>query len=769
MKHILLSIIPVSAALCMAVACQNELTQDTPRETVKTITVHTCDADTKTAVYFDDAADKYKATWKAGDGIFLLEFSDGKTCYGQSELLTEDAVNAAFPVNFDEEPGEGPLQYLGVYPWIDDIVYATDPEWAELWGETTGTGRFGLVSSIPSYQCPSSDSFDPEADVLFSELKEYETRPDDITLAFARVGSIVKITLKGLPAGQIVSSGDLYYGDSWLAAGRAVYDPVTKKVAVAPDVIYIDPKGNNPKGGDPKGGYSNSSSIHFVPRNLVVDQNGEAVIWLRTLSGTLTDYFSLSVTVGSGYGPKGGYSNMLTYGKEVHLAKGKSISFKEGQITSFSVNMERQYDVDIYLASYTATAHEILLQCGCDLDGAIYETGSFGVIWDEDYDTVENLTVETASPDKVARLEWDENGYYLCGTIRNLKPSTVYYFRSFAILDGKAYYRDYPFSVKTDKEFAIPEAVDLGLPSGTKWASFNLGSTEPTMVGDYFAFGETTPAKSFYTYSNKYWEQTSYYDGTALKYADDMHYSNVLDLKMTLEPADDAATQLLGSSWRTPTVYDFEELIEYCDFESVQIEDGSYVDKYTARDGSGNYILLPLCGNWHWKKFYNDEHCYMTSSICHNLSNALYYYSCGSYHHSYTANSNDRCYFYNIRPVKGGTVREYEWTAHVEEKPLFLSSTAAELHADFYNEEAPDYDYSYEIQIESKSDANKNSFKLYDDEGVVSRYGKATLTDLVPGETYYYRAHWYGLKPDIYYTYIKEDYSEWRVFTMPAN
>lgn len=762
MKHILLSV----SALCLAVACQSELTQDAPKETVKTITVHTGGADSKTAVFYDENTGKYKSTWKAGDGIVLLEFSNDNTCYGLSGQLTEDAVNAAFPVNFDEDPGEGPLQYLGVYPWIDDIIYATDPEWAELWGETAETGRFGLVSSIPSYQCPSSDSFDSEADVLFSELKKYETRPDDITLAFARVGSIVKITLKGLPAGQTVSSGDLYYGDSWLAAGRAVYDPVTKKVAIAPAEVYIDPK--DPKGMDSKGGYS-EPSIHFVPRNLVVDQNGEAVIWLRTLSGTLTDYFSLYVTLESGFSPKGGYSSTCAYGKEIRLAKGKSISFKEGEMTSFSVNMERQYDVDVYLASYTATAHEIQLQCGCDLDGATYETGSFGVIWDEDYDTVQNLTVETASSDRVARLEWDENGNYLCGTVRNLKHSTVYYFRPFAILDGKAYYQDYPFSAKTDKVFEIPEAVDLGLPSGTKWASFNLGSTEPTMVGDYFAFGETTPAKNFYTYSNKYWEQSSYYDGTALKYADDMRYSRVLDLKMTLEPSDDAATQLLGSSWRTPTVYDFEELIEYCDFESVQDENGVYVDKYTARDGSGNYILLPPCGNWHWQKYYTDEHCYMTSSICHNLGNALYYYSCGSYHHSCSANSADRCYFYNIRPVKGGEVREYQWTAHVDEKPTFLSSTAAELRADFCNEEDPEYTYYYEIQIEPLSETNNSTFKLLDDNGKVSRFGKATLTDLAPGKTYYFRAHWYGLKKEGYNTYIKEDGSEWRAFTMPAN
>ncbi len=54
----------------------------------------------------------------------------------------------------------------------------------------------------------------------------------------------------------------------------------------------------------------------------------------------------------------------------------------------------------------------------------------------------------------------------------------------------------------------VPEAVDLGLPSGLKWASFNLGATKPEEYGDYYAWGETEPKElydwSTYNWSNKY-------------------------------------------------------------------------------------------------------------------------------------------------------------------------------------------------------------------------------------------------------------------------
>ena len=50
------------------------------------------------------------------------------------------------------------------------------------------------------------------------------------------------------------------------------------------------------------------------------------------------------------------------------------------------------------------------------------------------------------------------------------------------------------------------EYVDLGLPSGTKWAACNLGATKPEEYGDYYAWGETKGKTSFY-WRNYTWMQ----------------------------------------------------------------------------------------------------------------------------------------------------------------------------------------------------------------------------------------------------------------------
>ena len=105
--------------------------------------------------------------------------------------------------------------------------------------------------------------------------------------------------------------------------------------------------------------------------------------------------------------------------------------------------------------------------------------------------------------------------------------------------------------------------VDLGLTSGTKWATCNVGATTPTDYGDYFAWGETSP-KNFYDWSNYKW-----CDGTEnvmTKYNANSSYGDV-DGRTVLEPADDAAHRNWGGIWRMPTYQEFEELKSECYWE----------------------------------------------------------------------------------------------------------------------------------------------------------------------------------------------------------
>lgn len=111
-----------------------------------------------------------------------------------------------------------------------------------------------------------------------------------------------------------------------------------------------------------------------------------------------------------------------------------------------------------------------------------------------------------------------------------------------------------------------PEVVDLGLPSGTLWAKTNLGAPNAWDFGDYYAWGETKP-KTDYS-----WETYKYCDGsdtTLTKYCYNAicgknGFTDIAEGLTTLEPADDAATAVLGAGFSMPTEVDWRELRSQC-------------------------------------------------------------------------------------------------------------------------------------------------------------------------------------------------------------
>lgn len=107
--------------------------------------------------------------------------------------------------------------------------------------------------------------------------------------------------------------------------------------------------------------------------------------------------------------------------------------------------------------------------------------------------------------------------------------------------------------------------VDLGLPSGTLWATYNIGATKPEEYGDYFAWGETEP-KDVYDWSTyKYAKASGAWDLDSLtKYNFGNYYDGVVDSLSTLLPEDDAATVNWGSEWRMPTNEEQRELLDEC-------------------------------------------------------------------------------------------------------------------------------------------------------------------------------------------------------------
>ncbi len=137
----------------------------------------------------------------------------------------------------------------------------------------------------------------------------------------------------------------------------------------------------------------------------------------------------------------------------------------------------------------------------------------------------------------------------------------------------------------------VPEHryVDLGLPSGTLWATCNVGASAPEEFGDYFAWGETEP-KEDYLWTTYKWCNGS--DQTLTKYCT-YDYFGTVDSLTVLYPEDDAATVNWGSSWCMPTEDQFLELYRLC---SKIWTTRNGVNGYLYIGPSGNTLFLPATG-----------------------------------------------------------------------------------------------------------------------------------------------------------------------------
>ena len=133
------------------------------------------------------------------------------------------------------------------------------------------------------------------------------------------------------------------------------------------------------------------------------------------------------------------------------------------------------------------------------------------------------------------------------------------------------------------------EYVDLGLPSGTLWATTNVGASKPESYGSYFAWGETASKQSYswdnYKLCNGAWNALT-------KYCTESYYGTV-DNKTELDPADDAAFVNWGSSWRTPTKEQLDELCQKCTWKETTLN-GVYGQLGTGPNGKT--IFLPANG-----------------------------------------------------------------------------------------------------------------------------------------------------------------------------
>ena len=153
--------------------------------------------------------------------------------------------------------------------------------------------------------------------------------------------------------------------------------------------------------------------------------------------------------------------------------------------------------------------------------------------------------------------------------------------------NGKVYYNYSPFNGY--------DYVDLGLPSGTKWATMNVGASKASDAGLYFQWGDT----SGYTA-----DQVGTGDGQkkfALDYSDykwnaSEGFSKYNTTGAALELEDDAAHVNMGGSWHMPTPDQFQELIDNTTNDWTT-QDGVNGRLFISKTDPSKSIFIPAAGN----------------------------------------------------------------------------------------------------------------------------------------------------------------------------
>ncbi|MBO4551368.1 MAG: hypothetical protein J5733_11615, partial [Bacteroidaceae bacterium] len=163
-------------------------------------------------------------------------------------------------------------------------------------------------------------------------------------------------------------------------------------------------------------------------------------------------------------------------------------------------------------------------------------------------------------------------------------------------ITGTFHERCYGMSVRPVRVQEVatePEYVNLGLPSGTLWATHNIGAACAEEYGDYFAWGETQPKESYS------WDNYLLCNGssTTLKRYNFSAERGRVDGKMMLRGEDDAATVNWGSEWQMPSMEQIEELYnsDYVDTEWTD-QNGVKGLKITSKI-NGNSLFLPAAGD----------------------------------------------------------------------------------------------------------------------------------------------------------------------------
>ena len=178
----------------------------------------------------------------------------------------------------------------------------------------------------------------------------------------------------------------------------------------------------------------------------------------------------------------------------------------------------------------------------------------------------------------------------------------------------------------TRKDDYMPVAVDLGLPSGVKWADRNVGAKSPEDPGLFFSWGNVEGVEF----------------GKACDFSEEAYAETEgAKLEGDIDAVHDAATVNLGAPWRMPTDEEFQELYDNCDWE-WKTENGYYGVRFTSRI-NGKSIFFSVSGYGIGSSWYSRGalgYYWSASFSSARLARYLLFYS-GGVNPQYTSNRYD--------------------------------------------------------------------------------------------------------------------------------
>ena len=226
-------------------------------------------------------------------------------------------------------------------------------------------------------------------------------------------------------------------------------------------------------------------------------------------------------------------------------------------------------------------------------------------------------------------------------------PQKTYYYRAYAVVDGVGTMGEDSLSFTTPikPDFVEPDSIDLGLPSGTLWASFNLGAEDVYDAGNYYGWGDPT--------------------GTVIKLGAGFYAADIFEAadisKGDYVNYDIVHTKLQGN-WHMPDTTQLRELMVNCHFNYVQnYNDHAGLNGYVVTGMNGNKLFLPAASyatayndEWQPKTETNTGAYYWSSILDGDITNA-YYAKFGQGRGAGSISKNPKSHGYLIRPVIPGS------------------------------------------------------------------------------------------------------------------